>query len=80
MAHHLLGLFALMDGRPDLTTSHYQRVLALDPLVPGVHMLLGMTALQRRDPAAARLEFRAERSLHGPSPLLDSLLRAAGGK
>jgi len=79
VAHHLLGLFALMDGRPDLTSSHFRRVLALDPLVPGVHMLLGLAALQRRDPVTAQLEFRTERSLHGPSPALDSLVRAAGG-
>jgi len=42
-----------------------RRRLALQPLAPGIHPLLGMLALARGDTAEALREIRIERRLHG---------------
>ena len=70
-AHHLLGFFAMMSGRLDDARLHFERTLALRPLTPQVHELLGVIALSQRDPPAALEQFRIERRLHGENAELE---------
>ena len=58
-------MFAMMDGRRDQARVHLERALALQPLAPGIHPLLGMLALARGDTAEALREIRIERRLLG---------------
>lgn len=67
IAHHLLGIFEMMDGRPEEARAHLERTLVLDPLVPGVHPLLGTIAAARNDPREASRQLQIERRLHGAS-------------
>src|SRR5512143_3970445 len=76
-AHHLLGVFALMDGRPDLARVHLEKALERRPLLPRVHEMLGMIALDQDRPRDAVREFGRERALHGARRGLDLRLGAA---
>jgi hypothetical protein len=70
-AHHLLGLFAAMEGSMAAARDHLVRALEKKPLLPGTHELLGLVALeQNRAPDAVR-EFERERALHGPATRLE---------
>jgi tetratricopeptide (TPR) repeat protein len=70
-AHHLLGLFAAMDGRIAEAHDHLVRALEKKPLLPGAHELLGLVALEQGRPGDAVREFERERALHGPAARLE---------
>ena len=63
-AHHMLGIFAMMDGRPDAAREHFARALKKKPFLPKVHELLGLVALEQGQPREALREFLRERALH----------------
>lgn len=67
-ASHLRGLFALMDGDRALARIHLERALALDPLLPGIHEMLGTIALEDGRPRDALRELELERRRHEPMP------------
>lgn len=70
-AHHLLGLFAAMDGRTADARAHLVRALEKKPLLPGAHELLGLVALEQNRARDAVREFERERALHGPAARLE---------
>jgi len=65
-ASHLRGFLALMDLDLDTARGHLERALAIDPLLPNLHDLLGTMALQQARWRDAIREFDLERRLHDP--------------
>jgi tetratricopeptide (TPR) repeat protein len=70
-AHHLFGIFALMEGRTGDARRHLEAALALKPWLPRVHELLGRAALAEHRPRDAIRELSRERRLHAPPRGLD---------
>jgi hypothetical protein len=70
-AHHLLGLFAAMDGRTAEARRHIESALEKRPLLAGGHELLGLLALEEGRARDAVREFGRERALHGPAATLE---------
>jgi hypothetical protein len=77
-AHHLLGFFALMDGRRADAAGHLERTVARQPFTPRIREILGDLALEDGDRARALRWFRAERDRFGADPRIDQRIRAAG--
>lgn len=67
-ASHLRGLFALMDGDRPSARRHLERAVHLDPLLPGVHEMLGTLALEEGRSRDALRELELERRRHEPMP------------
>jgi hypothetical protein len=65
-ASHLRGFFALMDVDLDTARHHLEQALAIDPLLPNLHDLLGTMALQQGRWRDAIHELDSERRLHDP--------------
>ena len=76
-AHHMLGIFAMMDGRLDDARRHLERALAKKPFLPKVHELLGIVALEQSRPRDALAEFERERSLQGEPEGIDVRIGSA---
>ena len=76
-AHHMLGIFATMDGRLDDARRHLERALAKKPFLPKVHELLGIVALEQSRPRDALAEFERERSLQGEPEGIDVRIGSA---
>jgi len=67
-ASHLRGWLALMDGDPETARRHLERAIAILPLLPGVHDMLGTIAYGQGRPRDALREFGLERRYHDPPP------------
>ncbi len=75
--HHMLGIFAMMDGRNDEAREHLMHALRNKPFLPKVHELLGIVALGQGDTRAALREFERERALHGAPAGIDTRIGSA---
>ena len=64
-AHQLLGVFAAMAGRTAEARVHAEHALEQRPLLPGLHEMLGLIALEQGRARDALREFQRERNLHG---------------
>lgn len=64
-SHQMLGIIAAMAGRTAEARVHVERALQQRPLLPGLHELLGLIALEQGHAKDALREFQRERSLHG---------------
>lgn len=67
-ASHLRGWLALMDGDPETARRHLEGAIALLPLLPGVHDMLGTIAFEQGRPRDAIREFDLEQRYHQPPP------------
>jgi hypothetical protein len=70
-AHQVLGVLAARAGRTAEARVHVERALEQRPLLPGLHELLGLIALEQGGGRDAVREFQRERSLHGESRRLN---------
>jgi Flp pilus assembly protein TadD len=80
LAHRLLGVFALMEGRLGDARRHLEAALAEKPRLPHAHELLAWAALAERHPRGAIRELALERRLHGPARGLEFRLGQAYGQ